>query len=353
MLYPGDTVRLLRELPEFALARDAEGRVTQIQRGPEGDPQAAEVQFYVASKAIAAAVPFEALELVLVSAEGCTAVFWGLEKPARELLDATMRAMLDRDFEMRQGLNVMQLHYNREERFWRKGNRVNDATGERVTLEGAEWDGCLAAFSGPERFQLEFRLRGKGPPCVFLHERFAAYEEQRRSAAPAMNLLRVLLNLYAGMGAECCAMPVAGNWLMDESWDSLLQQPYFPDLFLIPQSRLPATAPSEYRAQRLVEGKAILTTLPVKFAPDEPPARRSERELKLNQLRACLALGEKAYDQLYDTGNARAATGLYSDAKEAFHDAIRLANELGLKQESEQLSARLEHIKGVFRSQFR
>src|SRR6266852_3271537 len=158
MLYPGDTVRLLRELPEFALARDAEGRVTRIQRGPEGDARAAEVQFYVASKAITVAVPIEALELALVSSEGCTAVFWGLEKPAREQLDAAMRAMLDREFEMRQRLNVMQLHYNREERFWRNGNRVQDATGERVTSEAAEWDGCLVAFSGQERFQLEFRL---------------------------------------------------------------------------------------------------------------------------------------------------------------------------------------------------
>ena len=47
-----------------------------------------------------------------------------------------------------------------------------------------------------------------------------------------------------------------------------------------------------------------------------------------------------------------AATAFYSDAKESFYSAIELAGELGLKQEVEKLEKRLEHIKGVFRSQF-
>jgi len=165
-----------------------------------------------------------------------------------------------------------------------------------------------------------------------------------------MLLLRVLLNLYHAMGAECCALPVADNWLMDESWDSLLQQPYYPDLFILPQAKLPAPLPPVYRAQPLIEGKAILTTLPVKFSPADDPITPTERELKLNQLRVCKAIGEKAYDQLYEARNGTA--GLYSDAKEAFYDAIRVARELNLPDEVEQLEKRLEHIKAVFRSQF-
>ncbi|HXB22107.1 MAG TPA: hypothetical protein VNV88_12030 [Candidatus Solibacter sp.] len=78
--------------------------------------------------------------------------------------------------------------------------------------------------------------------------------------------------------------------------------------------------------------------------------KRTERELKLDQMRACIALGEKAYDDMYESSGS--TTGLYSDAKESFREAIRLANELGLTEESAALSARLEHIKAVFRSQF-
>lgn len=77
---------------------------------------------------------------------------------------------------------------------------------------------------------------------------------------------------------------------------------------------------------------------------------QTEREQKLYQMRACIALGEKAYDDMYES--SRSSTGLYSDAKESFREAIRLANELGLAEEAAALSARLEHIKAVFRSQF-
>ncbi len=96
----------------------------------------------------------------------------------------------------------------------------------------------------------------------------------------------------------------------------------------------------------------MLTALPVKFSPGEIGYEREERDLKLNALRACKALGEKAYDQMYDAHSGSAATACYSDAKEAFYEAIRLADELELVQESAELSKRLEHIKAVFRSQF-
>jgi hypothetical protein len=45
-------------------------------------------------------------------------------------------------------------------------------------------------------------------------------------------------------------------------------------------------------------------------------------------------------------------SGLYSNAKDAFHDAIATANGLGLAEEARALEERLANIKGVFRSQF-
>jgi len=62
------------------------------------------------------------------------------------------------------------------------------------------------------------------------------------------------------------------------------------------------------------------------------------------------AQAEAAYDKMYDARSPSDATALYSDAKEALHGAIGLANELG--QEAQRLMARLFHIKAVFRSQF-
>ncbi|MGB7548752.1 MAG: hypothetical protein WBM14_13455 [Terracidiphilus sp.] len=64
------------------------------------------------------------------------------------------------------------------------------------------------------------------------------------------------------------------------------------------------------------------------------------------------AMGEKAYDDMYEAHSAREAQVCYSEAKECFHDAIGVAKELGLADEAEALSRRLEHIKAVFRSQF-
>jgi hypothetical protein len=77
-----------------------------------------------------------------------------------------------------------------------------------------------------------------------------------------------------------------------------------------------------------------------------------KREAQLKQLEALKAEGEKNYDDLYETRSDYDATVCYSGAKEAFHDAISLARQLGLAEEAEALRKRLEHIKGVFRSQF-
>lgn len=64
------------------------------------------------------------------------------------------------------------------------------------------------------------------------------------------------------------------------------------------------------------------------------------------------ALGEKAYSDMYDT-IAFSASGYYSNAKEAFYDAIQTARDLELADEVRALESRLAHIKEVFRSQFK
>jgi hypothetical protein len=94
----------------------------------------------------------------------------------------------------------------------------------------------------------------------------------------------------------------------------------------------------------------MVTDLPAALTPEDDPAIPREHDLALGSLRKCKSLGEKYYDQLYETHLG--ATGLYANAKDAFYDAISIAKRLGLKDEAEALERRLQHIKGVFRSQF-
>ena len=143
---------------------------------------------------------------------------------------------------------------------------------------------------------------------------------------------------------------MADPWLVDEDWKSLLRTPLYPDFFLLPEAEPPQDVPGPFRAIRLTGKRVMWTSLPVKASPSDPPARRSERDLKMDGLRHTTALGEKYYDQMYDSRFG--ATGLYSNAKDAYCDAIGLANELGMKEEADALSKRLDHIKAVFRSQF-
>ncbi|MBZ5522575.1 MAG: DUF4926 domain-containing protein [Acidobacteriia bacterium] len=351
MLYTGDTVRLLRELPEPALAQGCEGTVVEIQRSEEGYPLAAVVQFHGHPSRVTAAIPMDALELVIDSVGPCTAVFWGLILPPEEVVEGCMHAMMDHGHEMRGGLNVQRLRYDAEERFWRREEKLRDASGAHVATSAPVWDGCLVAFSGWQRLHLEFRLHGRRPPYLLLHERYEPLEEQRRTTQPAMTLLRLMASIYNAAGADYAAIPVADNWVVDESFDSLLKPPYFPDLFLLPQASIPEPS-AGFRIARLTNGKAILTALPVKFSPVDVGFQRTEEELKLNRMRASEALGEKAYDQLYETRPPFSPSTLYSDAKESFYHAISLAGELGLTEQAERLSKRLEHIKAVFRSQF-
>jgi hypothetical protein len=62
--------------------------------------------------------------------------------------------------------------------------------------------------------------------------------------------------------------------------------------------------------------------------------------------------GEEAYSRLYDASHRLDATARYNDAKEAFHSAIGIAEEIGDNASARRLSARLAEIKAVFRTQF-
>ena len=350
MLYPHDSVRSLRELPEHQLPLHAEGRVERVIRTEEGAVEGAEVAFYASAGTLKLTVPIDAIEPVLASTHHRTAVFWGLRKSGEKLVESAMHAMLDRGFGMSAGLNVVRLHYIAEERWWKWGDRMNDPTGAHAVTAESSWDGMVVALSGREGFQLEFRLASSKGPVVLLHERDKTYLEQSRVTHDAMRIARALLAVFQAVDAEYCAFPVADPWINDQDWLSLLHEPYYPDFFLLPQTNLPNTVLPPYRFVRMTDGRAIMTAMPVKFSPTDAGIERSEHELKLDQLRRLKALGEKYYDQMYETHLG--LTGLYASAKDAFYDAISLANELGLKEESDALSQRLAHIKGVFRSQF-
>jgi hypothetical protein len=77
-----------------------------------------------------------------------------------------------------------------------------------------------------------------------------------------------------------------------------------------------------------------------------------ERQIMLASLAHCKAMGEKAYDDMYDAHSFRDANDCYRDAKDYFYEALDLAGQLGLTAEHEALSERLAHIKTVYRSQF-
>jgi hypothetical protein len=350
LLYPGETVRLLRELPESGLPQYTEGRVTAVSPPTEGEPSTVEVRFYRGSEAVTVSVPLDDVELVIEqSILFRTAVFWSLQEPPDKLVELAVNSLLDQGFLLRDGQNVARLHYDRNDRWWKWGEKISDITGAQVVTSAPAWDGCVVAFSGLQRFHLEFRLRSRRDPVIFLHEREEAYADQIKTTQPAMSLARVLMNLAGAVGAQYCAFPVADPWLQDEDWQSLMHAPLYPDFFMAPETALPEGLPG-FRAIKLTENRMVWTWLPMKGSPIEVGFNRTDEELNRNRLRKLTALAEKYYDQMYESG--RGANGCYSNAKDAFYDAISLANELGLKEEAEALSKRLEHVKAVFRSQF-
>jgi hypothetical protein len=351
LFYPDESVRLVREIPGITLPVGAEGTVVSFMPDDGAPPSLVNVRFQTSDGSVDATLPEDALEFVISRvAQDRTAVFWSLESEPEQLIESALHSIMDCGFTARAGLNVVRLLYDREERWWKWGDRLVDVSGAKVAATAHTWDGCVVAFSGPERFHLEFRLRGRGEAVVLLHEVESAYTGQAHQSHSAMGLARVLASLYSDVAAEFCAFPVADPWLMDEDWRSLLRAPLYPDFFLLPAAQCPAEVPDTFRSARLTHERLMLTTLPVKFDPADAPMHRQERDLKMDRLRKCQALGEKYYDQMYETRFN--PTGLYSSAKDAFHDAISTANELGLAAEARALEDRLEGIKSVFRSQF-
>jgi hypothetical protein len=64
------------------------------------------------------------------------------------------------------------------------------------------------------------------------------------------------------------------------------------------------------------------------------------------------AYAEWSYTMMYETASSTTASARYSDAKEAFSEAIRLAMELGRGEDAARLEKRREHVQSVYRSQF-
>lgn len=351
MFDPDETVRLLCDLPDHKLRKGQECDVVRVLQNSEGNPVEVELSWFAGHTSQTAIIPISGVQPVLSrTTEQWTVVFWGLSKPPEEFIEASLHCVMDHGFQMASGLNAVQVHYDNRERWWKWGEPISDPAGAHIATAGPRWDGCVSAFSGPQRFHVEFRLRSRGGPCILLHERAKAYDEQSENSGAAMSLARVIMDLSAASAAQYCAFPVADPWLYDEDWRSLLRPPYYPDFFLLPESEQVRDVPAEFRKARLSDGRTLLTTLPIKFAPADGVPQRSDRNRKLNSLRKCASLGEKYYDQMYET--RLGTTGLYSSVKDAFLDAILVANELGLKDEAEALDKRLEHIKAVFHSQF-
>jgi hypothetical protein len=73
------------------------------------------------------------------------------------------------------------------------------------------------------------------------------------------------------------------------------------------------------------------------------------REEALARIAQLEALAEKYYDDMYET---RYSGGLYADMKDCFTEAIGIAERAGLDAEAKRLTARLEHCRAVYRSQF-
>jgi hypothetical protein len=68
------------------------------------------------------------------------------------------------------------------------------------------------------------------------------------------------------------------------------------------------------------------------------------------ELARLVGLAEAAYDGMYD---ARRPKDEYEDASRFFHQAIQEAQRLGLDDEVARLTARSDHVRQVYDSQFR
>jgi hypothetical protein len=76
---------------------------------------------------------------------------------------------------------------------------------------------------------------------------------------------------------------------------------------------------------------------------------RSRRKQVLAHVLRLERMGEEAYDRMYD---ARRPQDDWRDAREAFSEAIHLAEKAGLTVEAQRLQKRLDHIRAVYTHQF-
>lgn len=67
------------------------------------------------------------------------------------------------------------------------------------------------------------------------------------------------------------------------------------------------------------------------------------------ELEALTAVGERAYDRLYDARDRQEFSWYAELATESYREAVRLAETLGLADEAHALRQRLMHIKAVVR----
>jgi hypothetical protein len=78
------------------------------------------------------------------------------------------------------------------------------------------------------------------------------------------------------------------------------------------------------------------------------PFRRVSKET-LEHIARLERMGEEAYDAMYDS---RRPQDEWRDARDAFGEAIHIAEKAGLKKEARRLQDRLDHIRAVYTHQF-
>jgi hypothetical protein len=117
-------------------------------------------------------------------------------------------------------------------------------------------------------------------------------------------------------------------------------------VFYLPERKYAEIAGREPAALQNYQTDGPGSKEPEAVEEPEPPESDTPDGRRLKELEA---LAEEAYNQMYDT---RYPSECYSRAKEAFYDAIALANRLDRQQDVKRLEKRLQHVKDVFRHQF-
>src|SRR5262249_16691616 len=146
---------LLCDLPDHKLRKGQQCDVVRVLQNSEGNPVEIELSWFADRTSQTAIIPINGVQPVLSSTtEQWTAVFWGLSKLPEEFIEASLHCVMDHGFQMAPGLNAVQVHHDNRERGWKWGEPLSDPAGTYIATAGARWDGCVAAFSGPQRFHV-------------------------------------------------------------------------------------------------------------------------------------------------------------------------------------------------------